>query len=222
MDFTNRNSQQPQSAFPGPREPGSVTPTSKHQKQPANGHGWLTNKWARGAVSLLFLCVVALVVAVIILIAVGPNNEKEAQYVDGNKFQAVFLTNGQVYFGHVNKITPQYMNLKDIYYLQTSNNSADKNAQSNVTLVKLGCELHAPEDQMLIQTQQVSFWENLKDSGQVAKAIDKLGDKCTPSTPPASQNDNAGLPKNSNGSSNTTAPTNTNNSNTSNPTPTNP
>ena len=38
-------------------------------------------------------------------------------------------------------------------------------------LQKLGSELHGPEDQMVINRDQVQFWENLKDDGQVVKAI---------------------------------------------------
>ncbi|MGH7233984.1 MAG: hypothetical protein ACREF7_00865, partial [Candidatus Saccharimonadales bacterium] len=37
--------------------------------------------------------------------------------------------------------------------------------------VKLGCELHAPYDQMVINMSQVTFWENLQSTGQVAKAV---------------------------------------------------
>jgi len=31
--------------------------------------------------------------------------------------------------------------------------------------------LHGPEDQMLINRDQITFWENLKSDGQVAKAV---------------------------------------------------
>jgi hypothetical protein len=84
-------------------------------------------------------------------------NAKEVDYVDADRHQAVFLTNGQVYFGKVKTISKQYIDLRGIYYLN----------------VKLGCELHGPVDQMLVNRDQVTFWENLKDDGQVAKAIDQ-------------------------------------------------
>ena len=43
---------------------------------------------------------------------------------------------------------------------------------SDVQLIKLGNELHGPEDQMQITKDQVLFWENLKADGKVSKAID--------------------------------------------------
>jgi hypothetical protein len=63
--------------------------------------------------------------------------------------------------------------LTNIFYLQTSSSSTTTTASANtsVSLVKLGCELHAPYDQMVINTTQVTFWENLQSSGQVAKAV---------------------------------------------------
>ena len=54
---------------------------------------------------------------------------------------------------------------------------AAANANTSVSLVKLGCELHSPFDQMVINRSQVTFWENLQDSGQVAKAVKSFQDK---------------------------------------------
>lgn len=94
------------------------------------------------------------------------------------QYQALFLTNGQVYFGRVSKVDSSYVQLKDIYYLQVQQQvqpgqqpAKDANQQPNVSLAKLGSELHGPEDTMYISRDQVLFWENLKDDGKVAQAI---------------------------------------------------
>jgi len=94
------------------------------------------------------------------------------------EYQAVFLTNGQVYFGKVSKIDSSYVKITDIYYLQVQqtvqpkDSSAAANANNQqVSLAKLGGELHGPEDVMYVSRQQVLFWENLKNDGKVAKAI---------------------------------------------------
>jgi hypothetical protein len=88
---------------------------------------------------------------------------------------------------------------------QVQPNQKDANGNSNsnnsISLVKLGCELHGPSDQMLINRDQVSFWENLKSDGQVTTAINKWveqnpnGQKCSTA--------------NSNSTSNTTTNTTT-------------
>jgi len=95
---------------------------------------------------------------------------------DDSKYQAVFLTNGQVYFGKLKDDDGNYVKLTDIYYLQSKDQAVQpkdaKSAdQSNLTLIKLGKELHAPADEMNISRQQVLFWENINDDGKVMQAI---------------------------------------------------
>ena len=97
--------------------------------------------------------------------------------IKGKQFQALFLTNGQVYFGHLSNVNGQYVKLNDIFYLQvqqTVQPSSDQNNSNNnqqVSLAKLGNELHGPEDTMYVARTQVLFWENLKSDGKVVKAI---------------------------------------------------
>lgn len=107
---------------------------------------------------------------------------------DPGKYYAVFLTNGQVYFGHLTKVQSGYLAMSDIYYLQvkqalqqpagenqegeeTKAETKDQTQQPELSLVKLGEELHGPEDLMVINDDQVLFFEPLKDDGQVVKAI---------------------------------------------------
>ena len=96
-------------------------------------------------------------------------------YVDSDKYQAVFLSDGQIYFGKLSNVDQQYAVLEDIYYLQVQNNSQVQQAEAQqapqIQLVKLGNEIHGPEDEMIINADQILFWENLKDEGQVADAI---------------------------------------------------
>lgn len=98
--------------------------------------------------------------------------------VNPEKYQAVFLINDQVYFGKIDSISSDTLVMKNIYYLQSSSTQQDVGQatsetkdQSNVSLVKLGDELHAPEDSMQINMDQVLFWENLRDEGKVSQAI---------------------------------------------------
>lgn len=99
--------------------------------------------------------------------------------VKTKQFQAVFLTNGQVYFGKLSKVNNGYVKLTNIYYLQVSSSgsqstvqpSNSSTAQQQVSLAKLGGELHGPEDSMFINRDQMLFWENLKSDGKVVQAI---------------------------------------------------
>ena len=90
-------------------------------------------------------------------------------------YQAVFLSNGQVYFGHLKNIETKNPTLTDIYYIQSSQQNPqsgnNQTQQPQLSLVKLGNELHGPEDVMAIKSDQILFWENLKDDGKVVQAI---------------------------------------------------
>lgn len=105
-----------------------------------------------------------------------------ASDVKKNQFQAIFLTNGQVYFGKISSIGTDYLKLGNVYYLQVqqsvqpstdnkATNQSTNSANQNLSLAKLGGELHGPEDNMYIAQKQVLFWENMKDDSQVVKAI---------------------------------------------------
>ena len=88
---------------------------------------------------------------------------------------AVFLANGQVYFGNIRRETEETVTISDVYYLKLSKpvlTQEELQSQSDASLVKLGNELHAPEDRMEISRAQILFVEKLKSDGRVAKAID--------------------------------------------------
>jgi hypothetical protein len=194
MDFTNRNvQQQPPAAHPAAAvaNPGGPSKRSRGNK----------GKWGRiGAVALL-MAIVILIVALIVLTASG--TKPEGKYVDSTKLQAVFLNTGQVYFGNIKTLNTKYFVVTNIYYLQTNNASGSSTTSStsntNVTLVKLGCELHEPYDQMVINSDQVTFWENLQDNGQVAKAVKTFeqqnpnGQKCADQSTSSSSNSSSSV-----------------------------
>jgi hypothetical protein len=183
MDFSNRSTQ-PQPVASG-HVPTSAPSAGQRKNRDKN------SLWSRvgivAGVGALVIILVALVVAV--GFSNGNTADNEGKYVDTGKLQAVFLNTGQVYFGNIKALNDKYVVLTNIYYLQTSNGSSatssSSNANTNVSLVKLGCELHEPYDQMVINRTQVTFWENLQGGGQVAKAVKTFqqqnpnGQKCS-------------------------------------------
>jgi hypothetical protein len=96
-------------------------------------------------------------------------------------YQAVFLTNGQVYFGKLESADSSSLVLRDIYYLKVTQalqpapveGEQAAAQQPNIQLVKLGSELHGPEDAMYLQQDKVLFWENMKGDSKVVEAINK-------------------------------------------------
>jgi hypothetical protein len=93
-----------------------------------------------------------------------------AASINSNEYQAVFLANGQIYFGRLTAPGGDFYYLRHVYYLQQQQSpQGGKTVRS--TLTKLGGEIHGPEDEMVINRSQILFVENLKPSGQVSKVI---------------------------------------------------
>lgn len=100
-----------------------------------------------------------------------------AAMVENDRYQAVFLAGGQIYFGKLDFVSADYMRLTEVFYVQSGANQpagdeAEAAEGSDLQLIKLGEEVHAPEDEMFINRDQVLFFENLKQDGQVVELIE--------------------------------------------------
>lgn len=108
----------------------------------------------------------------------GPSGGLASQ-IDRTRYQAVFLTGGQVFFGRVGDVTAEYLTLGDVFYLSPGTE------QQPSQLVKRGKELHGPTDPMIIPIDQVLFIENLRSDSDVVTAIGKFHAGTLPvATPP--------------------------------------
>lgn len=92
---------------------------------------------------------------------------------DSDSYQAVFLTNNQVYFGKLVDEGRDYATLIDIFYLQAAVAPQPSQPGGQVNLVKLGSELHGPADRMKVNREHILFVEDLEAESQVVKAIEK-------------------------------------------------
>jgi hypothetical protein len=150
------------------RNPASHNPApAAVVKNGGGGFGGLLNT------VLVILLIIVSVLAIGYLAMRVTANHNSTQ-VKSKQYQALFLTNGQVYFGKLKKVDDSYVRMSEIYYLQVQQQvqpGQENKDQPNVSLAKLGSELHGPEDTMYISRDQVLFWENLKDDGKVAQAI---------------------------------------------------
>ncbi len=97
--------------------------------------------------------------------------------------QAIFLTNGQVYFGYTKNYSDQMLELKEVYYLRTqdflqpSSEQSDSEDKKKISLVKLGSELHGPTDHMYINRDQIMFIEDMRQDSKINDAITKFIEK---------------------------------------------
>lgn len=118
-----------------------------------------------------------------------------------SNYVAVFLSNKQVYFGKLRDAESTFPTLTDVFYLRvtqtldpgtagnaeevsvvksgkdakdetvTPTAAAARKLKNQLTLIKLGSEIHGPTDTIRINRDQILFVETLKDDSKVVKAI---------------------------------------------------
>ena len=93
------------------------------------------------------------------------------EQIASGEYQAVFLDNGQVYFGKLETSRGEFYTLTDVFYLQSGAAAIDQ--VSNLALTKLGKEAHGPEDQMQINISHILFIEDMKSDSKVLQAINQ-------------------------------------------------
>ncbi len=94
-----------------------------------------------------------------------------------DKWTAVFLTNGQTYFGNLYLGPGDFAQLRDVFYLlQTQVQSQDpqRPAPPQISLQRLGGEIHGPRSDMRISKQQILFYEELRPDSALVAAIAQL------------------------------------------------
>ena len=88
------------------------------------------------------------------------------------QYQAVFLANGQTYFGRYYDRLGAYAKIDDVYYLQQVTN-ADPNATADTRIVRRGRELHEPSSRMLVPKSAILFVEDLTIESPIAQFMQR-------------------------------------------------
>ena len=111
-------------------------------------------------------------------LARGLDERNSAKEIDHSTYQAVFLTNDQIYFGVLKNIDSLYPVLTDVYYVQLSGTSGEGSGQGSTPsgkIVPLGkSEPHGPTSKMIINRDHILFIENLRPDSSVLRIIQGL------------------------------------------------
>src|SRR5690606_23168071 len=101
---------EPAAAAEAPRQPQRYYQEESEPVVPKKARNLSWIKWA------------AVPMVVILLGAAAwffwPTQGSVAMTIDTTKYQAVFLSNGQVYFGNLKVVNRDYMELSNVYYLE--------------------------------------------------------------------------------------------------------
>jgi hypothetical protein len=87
-------------------------------------------------------------------------------------YQAVFLVNGQTYFGRYYDRLGPYVKIENAFYIQQTR-TTDRDAPPESKLVRRGSELHEPTSAMFIAKSAILFVEDLQEGSSVAEFMRK-------------------------------------------------
>src|SRR3990167_5174843 len=98
-------------------------------------------------------------------------DEGQAALTLEGEYSALFLDNGQVYFGQLKDNDGDFYVLEDVYYLESRGVQGSTTGESSLSIVKLGSEAHGPEDRMEINRDHILFIEAMTPESKVMQAI---------------------------------------------------
>jgi hypothetical protein len=179
QDGRSQASNQPtQPAFVDPSRQGMQNRIAKQKK---------FKKMNLNYLSVLLVVLVGILVALMVIAILFYKSNNEGSYVNTSTYQSVDInvagqSGGQIYFGQIKSMNSSYIIMDNVFYLQPGSTS------NQFTLNSLTCALYNPQNQIIIKTAQVAFWENLSTKSQIVTDINKWHTdnlQCAKTTPAA-------------------------------------
>jgi hypothetical protein len=128
--------------------------------------GFLMKKDQQGSRMAWATLALVAVLAVLCMSIACVHQDEEVKFQ--TPYQAVLLTNGQVYFGQLQGYGTPHPVLTNVFYVISQTNPETK--QVNNVLIKRGKELHEP-DRMYLNPRLIVFVEPVGASSKVAQLI---------------------------------------------------
>ena len=122
------------------------------------------------ASKIFVVIIVILGLAFVFTLATGIfGRTSERLSIDEDLYQAVTLSDGRVLFGNLSVNSRTSYVLDDVYYIEDGVDADTKKA----VLLKHSSAPYGPQGSIVINRDQVLFWENLEDTGLVTETIMK-------------------------------------------------
>lgn len=170
------NSAQPTQPYRQPEEPARTTPEPITPRKAVQSNA--PRPQPSGKRWIIIGGIVVLLAAAAITWLVFTQNRANVAGIATDKYQTVYLMNGQIYFGKLTAMSDTQYKLSNVYYLQTATpdttkeeSSSQSNAANNSQLIKLSNAVYGPEDEMMISKDQVLYFQNLNPEGRAAQLI---------------------------------------------------
>jgi hypothetical protein len=140
--------------------------------QPTHPHPVQTKKSPyKMPLVLLALCVIVLAWIGWMIIS-----QLHQQHIMKDRYQAVYLSSGKIYFGKLQNTGGDYLTLTQAFTTQdltapATQNSKQQIQQTQTAITKLSQQVYGPDDTIALSSKQVLFWQNLRDDSKVVQAI---------------------------------------------------
>ena len=167
-------------AYQRAEEPQPVkeeAPTPKTMPR-SSGASYRQEPEKRSKRGLVWTLIVGLLVIALAVVGwfMWSHAQSGATGINASRFQAVFLNNGQIYFGKLSNFNDTSFKLTNIYYPQAQSageeeETSTQDASNGIQLIRLGDEVHGPESEMFISKDQILYYENLKSDSKVSQLI---------------------------------------------------
>lgn len=103
---------------------------------------------------------------------IKPFNQSGSAH-DSDGYWAVYLDSGQVFYGRKDKSDKNYVVMSNVFYYHPAIKSTKS---GNVRLVKVGTEIHQPQDFVYVNKVHIDRQEQLSNDSKVVKAIEQYGE----------------------------------------------
>lgn len=110
------------------------------------------------------------------VVATASKTQTSSFFAD--KYYGVFLDTGDVYFGKLSNKEGVFVTVEDAFYLKvTQITEKDKSGKQtgasapNMSLVKVGSEIHKPKNKIEIQRSHIIYIQELEQDSDVIRAI---------------------------------------------------
>lgn len=123
------------------------------------------------------------IVILVVIVGIGgwmlwSLSQNKDSAINKNEYQAVFLTNGQVYVGNLAPYNDTYFQVTNVFVAasitsksSTTSQDASANANDTTQLAKITSGALAPHDAIYVMRNQVLYFENLQPNGKAAQLI---------------------------------------------------
>jgi len=103
----------------------------------------------------------------------SPEQTENKGSESSSAFWAVYLDSGQVFYGRKDKSDKNYVVMSNVFYYHLA---IKLTKSGNVRLVKVGTEIHQPQDFVYVNKQHIDRQEQLSSDSKVVKAIEQYNE----------------------------------------------